>query len=294
MEHTDAEKREVDILILSDIHLGTIGCKAKELFLYLNSISPKYIILNGDIIDIWQFRKSYFPNSHLRIIKYFTEMMAAKVPIKYISGNHDELLRKFNGTRLGSLTISNKLVLQINGEKLWLFHGDVFDVVMNYSKWLAKLGSKGYDLLIVINSIVNYFSVRFGKGRISLSKKIKSKVKTAVSYINSFEKTAIDIALYKGFDYVVCGHIHQPQITTIEKGNRKVTYMNSGDWVENMSALEYTNKEWKIYRFSENVNEELTIPDSVLDLSAQSLFQEMLSEMRFMETPTEAKVSNLF
>lgn len=244
------KKREVDIVVISDIHLGTYGCHAKELLQYLKSIKPKKIILNGDIIDIWQFKKSYFPKSHLLVVRHITKLIAKGIPVVYITGNHDEMLRKFVGFRLGTLQIVNKIVLQVDGKKTWIFHGDVFDVSMKHAKWLAKLGGKGYDLLILLNRFINILSEKFGKGKISLSKKIKDNVKSAVKFINNFEQIAADIAINKKYDNVICGHIHQPIIKKISNEHGSTNYLNSGDWVENLTALEYHDKEWKLYHYS--------------------------------------------
>ena len=247
------KKRKVELLVLSDVHLGTYGCKAKELLKYLKSVKPQTLILNGDIIDIWQFSKRYFPKSHLKIIKYISTLLTKGTKVYYITGNHDELFRKFEGFELGGLKIVNKLLLTLDGKKAWFFHGDVFDVTMEHSKWLARLGSIGYGLLIFINLIVNRISMFMGHGRISLSKKVKDKVKSAVKYINNYERTAAEIAMRNGYDYVVCGHIHQPQreIITNSEG-KKVMYLNSGDWVENLTALEYNRGRWLIYSFQDD------------------------------------------
>src|SRR5580698_2953078 len=188
-------KREVDIVVISDVHLGTYGCHAKELLKYLKSVKPKMLILNGDIIDIWQFSKSYWPEPHMKVVRRIFKFVTDGVPVYYLTGNHDEMLRKFADFNLGSFQLLNKIVLNIDGKSAWIFHGDVFDVTMQYSKWLAKLGAIGYDLLIVLNTFVNFLLRLLGKGKISLSKRVKDSVKTAVSFINDFEKTAAEIAI---------------------------------------------------------------------------------------------------
>jgi UDP-2,3-diacylglucosamine pyrophosphatase LpxH len=124
---------------------------------------------------------------------------------------------------------------------------------MQYSKWLAKLGSVGYDLLILINSSINFVLNKFGREKISFSRRIKNSVKSAVSYINKFEETAADIAISKGYTHVVCGHIHQPEIRKISNQQGEVIYLNSGDWIENMSALEYHEGQWRIYNYREDL-----------------------------------------
>lgn len=244
-------KRKVEIAVISDVHLGTYGCKAKHLLTYLNSIEPKKLVLNGDIVDIWQFSKRYFPKSHLRVIKKIIDMAADGTEVIYITGNHDEMLRKFSDTSIGNISIVDKVVLELdNKKKAWIFHGDVFDISIQNAKWLAKLGGYGYDFLILLNSMVNWFLERLGKERYSLSKKIKNSVKSAVKYVNDFEQVAADLAIDKGYDYVICGHIHQPKIEVKENKHGKTTYLNSGDWVENFTALEYQFKRWKIYNYN--------------------------------------------
>ncbi len=245
-------KREVDIVVLSDIHLGTYGCHAKELLQYLKSIKPKAVVLNGDIIDVWQFSKRYWPATHMMVIKHLIGLIAKETPVYFIPGNHDEMLRKFKGFQLGSLKITNKLSLKIDNARVWIFHGDVFDVVMQHSRWLAKLGAIGYDTLILINRFVNYISQKMGRGKISLSKKVKNTVKGAVKFINKFEDTVCDIAAENNYDYVICGHIHHPEIKEVQTPHGAITYMNSGDWIENLTALEYSDSKWHLYSYAED------------------------------------------
>ena len=184
-------------------------------------------MLNGDFVDIWQFSKRYFPKSHLRVIKKIIDMAASGTEVIYVTGNHDEMLRKFSDTTIGNISIVDKVVLKLdNNKKAWIFHGDVFDISIQNAKWLAKLGGYGYDLLILLNSMVNWFLERLGKERYSLSKKIKNSVKSAVKYVNDFEKVAADLAIDKGYDYVICGHIHQPKIEVKENKHGKTTYLN--------------------------------------------------------------------
>lgn len=248
------KKRKVEVVVLSDIHLGTFGCRSKELLNYLKTINPNVLILNGDIIDIWQFNKRYFPKSHMKVIKYITSLLSKGTRVVYITGNHDELLRKFVKFQIGSFELVNKLVLELDGKKAWFFHGDVFDFTMKTAKWAAKLGGIGYDFLIMLNTVINWFSENIlGRGRISLSKKIKNSVKSALKHINNFEETVAEIAISNNYQYVICGHIHQPQYRTIEnKAGESVIYLNSGDWIENLTALEYNEQEWSIYEYAKD------------------------------------------
>ena len=280
-----AAKRKVDILVLSDIHLGTYGCHAKELLQYLKSIKPKVVVLNGDIIDIWQFSKSYWPASHMKVVKYIFKLISKGTKTYYITGNHDEMLRKFAGAKIGSLQIVNKLVLHLeNNTKAWFFHGDVFDVTMQHSKVLAKLGATGYDILILINRFFNFISTKvFRKGKISLSKKIKNSVKSAVKFINNFEVTCADIGIANGFDYVVCGHIHQPEIKSISNPSGIITYLNSGDWVENLTSLEYYDGSWEIYKYNADEFNGKDIDEPNDSLNNNLLFNQLLQEFNLMK-----------
>lgn len=241
-------KRKPEVVVISDVHLGTYGCHATELVSYLRSIEPKLLILNGDIIDIWQFRKSYFPASHMQVIKEIFSMMSKGTKAIYITGNHDETLRRYSGLEMGKLQLVDKLVIDINGEKTWIFHGDVFDSTTKGSaKLIAKLGGHGYDMLILVNRAINWLLQSIGKDKMSFSKKVKNSVKKAVSWIADFEQTAAELAIKNSYKNVICGHIHQPQIKTVTTDKGSVTYMNSGDWIENLTSLEYDENGWKIH-----------------------------------------------
>ena len=277
------KKRDVDLLVLSDIHLGTYGCHAKELLQYMKSVRPGQVVLNGDIIDMWQFSKRYWPAAHMKVVKQVLDWTAKGIPVFYVTGNHDEMLRKFNGFQLGSFRIVNKVVLELDGKKAWCFHGDVFDVTMQHSKWLARLGAIGYDFLILLNRGVNFITTRLGRGKISMSKRIKNSVKSAVKFINNFEQTAAEIAIRNGYDYVVCGHIHQPEIRKINTTDGSVTYLNSGDWVENLTSLENHKGSWRLYQFEMDQRLHLeTFPENEVEEipDAQVLFQALVREFQ--------------
>ncbi|WP_075343248.1 UDP-2,3-diacylglucosamine diphosphatase [Tenacibaculum agarivorans] len=286
-----SKRRKLDIVVISDVHLGTFGCRAAELHNYLKTINPKTLILNGDIIDIWQFKKRYFPKAHMKVIRQIMNFITSGAKVYYITGNHDEMLRKFKGFRLGSFEIVNKVVLDIDGKKGWFFHGDVFDVTMQHSKWLAKLGSVGYDSLIMLNTAVNWISETLGYNRLSFSKKIKNGVKSAVKFINNFETTAAEIAIDNEYHYVVCGHIHQPEMRVIQNEKGETVYLNSGDWIENLTALEYNDKEWKLYEYEKDelakkLPKNIEVADIELIRAEQSnsqLFEGLLEEFNIQK-----------
>ena len=218
----------------------------------------------------------------MKVIKHLMNWLSKGVKVYYITGNHDEMLRKFEGFKMGSFQIVNKLVLELeNKEKAWIFHGDVFDVTMQHSKWLAKLGAIGYDSLIVINSFANWISEKiFKKGKLSFSKKLKNSVKSAVKFINSFEETAADIGISNNYQYVVCGHIHHPEMRKVEQDHGSIMYLNSGDWIENLSALEYHKGNWTLFRFSDSERSAMmSVPEEETDeMNIRQLFNQMLAE----------------
>lgn len=246
-------KRDVEIVVISDVHLGTYGCQSKELTRYLKSIKPKKLILNGDIIDIWQFNKRFWPKAHFAVIKQVINMLLDGTEVYYLTGNHDEMLRRFSNASIGNFHLLDKMSLTIDDKKAWIFHGDVFDATMKHAKWLARLGGIGYDLLIMLNSFINFVLTKMGKEKMSLSKRIKNSVKSAVKYIQDFEQVASDLAVENNFDYLICGHIHQPQIKVMQDSQQRgeVLYLNSGDWIENLTALEYNQGAWKLYQYDE-------------------------------------------
>ena len=276
-------KRKVDLVIISDVHLGTYGCKAKELLASLKSIKPKKIILNGDFIDIWQFKKSYFPATHLEIIKHILNLSLKGTEVIYITGNHDEFLRKFPKVQFGNIQIVDKLVLTVDYKKVWIFHGDVFDLSVQHSKWIAKLGGIGYDYLIRINNLSNWVLKQFGYEKYSFSKKIKNSVKKAVKYINDFEQTAAELAIENNYDYVICGHIHQPQIKKVTTNKGECVYLNSGDWIENLTTIEFHKGLWKIHHYEtglfEYENQEDWLKNELLEQDEQ-MFENLMESIQ--------------
>jgi UDP-2,3-diacylglucosamine pyrophosphatase LpxH len=251
---------------------------------YLKSIKPDVLVLNGDFIDIWQFKKSFFPKEHVQVVQRILKMADSGTKVYYITGNHDDALRRYSDLSLGNIHLRDKLVLQQGGKKFWIFHGDVFDLFMKYSPSIAKLGGKGYDWLIRLNRFINGMRAKFNLPRMSFAGKMKSRVKKAVKFISDFEETAIRLATEHEYDYVICGHIHQPQMR--QEGN--VTYLNSGDWVENLTALEYQFGKWKLFEYDEAefnlVNPRLQVKDLKTDqpdtlINAEAVLKNILRPM---------------
>jgi UDP-2,3-diacylglucosamine pyrophosphatase LpxH len=276
-----SSRRHLPAVVLSDLHLGTFGCHARELLSYLKSIQPDVLILNGDIIDIWNFKKSYFPKSHFKVVKRLITMAHKGTEIYYITGNHDEMLRRFADADLGRIHLRNKMVFNFGGVKTWIFHGDIFDASIQNARWLAKLGGWSYDLLIWVNRLLNVALERMGREKYSLSKTIKDSVKKAVKYVGDFEVAAAEMAVRKGYGRVICGHIHQPQQRSIRVGDHEIEYLNSGDWIENLTALEWDGANWTLYQHPDVREPEEE--DEKVDASARHLLAMLLDEAESAE-----------
>jgi len=220
-------------IIVSDLHLGTIDSKADEFIEFIESHSTELLILNGDIIDGWALnRGSKWRKSHTKVIGKLLKI-SNKTRIIWIRGNHDEFIQEFMNNHIGSIEIREDYILNVNKQKYYCFHGDGIDVFISKYKWIAKIGSAGYDLALWLNRWYNRYRVWRKLPYQSISQKIKNSVKAATNYINDFEVSALRMATKKRCDGVICGHIHQPEDRMID-GKR---YLNSGDWVENMSAI---------------------------------------------------------
>jgi len=247
------EKRYVDVVVLSDLHLGTYGCHAKEIVTYLKSVSPQILVLNGDIIDIWQFSKHYFPSTHLAVIKEILNLMTSGTRVIYITGNHDEMLRRYSDLQLGQFQLTDKLVIEIDNKMTWIFHGDVFDnTTKEGAKFWSRMGSNGYATLLAFNRFINRLMRLAGREKISLSKNVMQKVNESIIKIDEFETLIAELAIQKKYHYVICGHIHQPQKRVITNKNGSVIYLNSGDWVDHLTSLEYYQSDWHVYNYEES------------------------------------------
>ena len=222
-------------IIVSDLHLGTKDSKAEEFIEFIESHPTDLLILNGDIVDGWALnRGTKWKKQHTKVISKLLHL-SNTTRIIWIRGNHDEFIQEFIGTHLGAIEIREDYKLDINNtmESYYIFHGDVIDVFITKYKWLSKIGSVGYDFALWLNRVYNTYRKWRKLPYISISQKIKESVKVATNYVNDFEVTALSMATKKGCNGVICGHIHQPADRMIN-GKR---YLNSGDWIENMSAI---------------------------------------------------------
>ncbi len=224
-------------IFISDIHLGTRFSKAKNLLNFLKHNECEHLFLVGDIIDGWAIkRKLIWPQEHSDVIQKILKKARKGTKVTFITGNHDEFLRPFVPLLLGNtITITNELEYDaINNKKYYITHGDFFDSITMTKKWLAILGDYGYDILLHLNAVLNFFRKNIGiKKYWSLSKYVKDNVKSSVSFINDFEKVLSNHARNKGYDGIICGHIHKAEIRVIDE----IEYLNCGDWVESCSAI---------------------------------------------------------
>ncbi|MFZ4554093.1 MAG: UDP-2,3-diacylglucosamine diphosphatase [Burkholderiales bacterium] len=231
----DAATRHYRAIWISDIHLGTSGCQAECLLDFLRHFESDRLYLVGDILDGWQLRKGwYWPQAHNDVVQKVLRKARKGTHVVYIAGNHDEMVRQFIGMHFGDIEIADEAVhTLLDGRKLWVVHGDLFDGVMQHARWLALLGDTAYTIILKLNRWFNAVRHRLGFSYWSLSQYLKQKVKKAVNFITAFEEAVIDEARRRGYQGVVCGHIHKAEMREING----MLYCNDGDWVESMTAL---------------------------------------------------------
>lgn len=230
-------KSQYRTIWISDLHLGSAGARAAEVAAFLKANDCETLYLVGDIVDGWRLRNTfYWPQEHTNVVRRILTRSKRGTRVYYVTGNHDEFLRKFVDyeLRMGNIRVVNDTVHETaDGRRLFVIHGDLFDVVTRYHRWVAVVGDVAYTSLLRANRYVNWVRTRLGYPYWSLSAFAKHKVKTAVNFISEFEKAVAHECRRRGFDGVVCGHIHHAEIKEIEG----VTYYNSGDWVESCTAL---------------------------------------------------------
>lgn len=242
-------KRHVDVVVISDVHLGTSASRAAELNAYLKSVEPGTLVLNGDIVDLWDFRKGYWPEAHTKVIRRILKLAVDGVPVHYITGNHDGALRRYTSLCLGSVNLVDRLELDLGGRRHWFLHGDAFDLALGTGRVLGWLGTLGYDGLVTLGTGVNAVRRACGFDRVSLANTFKRNLPAARNHIARYEDCCLRAAAARGYDAVVTGHIHMPSMFSRQVAGREVSYLNSGDWVDSLSALEYANGQWSIVRW---------------------------------------------
>ena len=226
-------------IFISDVHLGSYGCQAEKLLNFLQNTTCDQLFLVGDIIDGWQMRgRVYWPESHERVMKQLLEMAKTGTKVRYITGNHDEFLRNYGALQFDTIEIVDEYRLRNkDGREFLVIHGDQYDVITKYARWISTLGDVGYNLLLRINVVVNKVRSLLGYDYWSFSKWVKDSVKQAVSYVGDFEATVASVCNQRGYAGIICGHIHKA-------ANREVggvRYLNCGDWVESCTAILHTH-----------------------------------------------------
>lgn len=265
-------KTNYKTIIVSDVHLGTKGSKSKEIARFLKQFHCDNLILNGDIIDGWQLKKSgSWKRKHTRFFNRVLKMMESQsTNVYYLRGNHDDFLDQILPLQIGRLQILADMTYESNGKTYFITHGDVFDSITTNLRWIAYLGDVGYTFLLWLNRVVNYYRYKKGLPYFSLSQFVKGKVKQAVSYVDDYETELAKMAKAKGCDGIICGHIHKAENRMIDG----VHYLNSGDWVETMSALAEDHEgNWELIYFNQidfkkmDTPQEISIPSRMEDLT---------------------------
>jgi UDP-2,3-diacylglucosamine pyrophosphatase LpxH len=234
--HGDTHERaRFRAVFISDLHLGTAGCQARPLLEFLKHHPSQTLYLVGDIIDGWQLRRKwYWPQAHNDVIQKLLRRSRKGCRVVFVPGNHDEFARQFDGHNFGGIEVANEAVhTTADVRRLWVVHGDYFDGVIQCAKWLAYLGDNAYEFTLKLNRHLNSLRARMGLPYWSLSQYLKHKVKSALNYVTDFERAVAAEARQRGYQGVVCGHIHRPEMRTIDG----TLYCNDGDWVESLSAL---------------------------------------------------------
>lgn len=245
-------KRRYRTVWISDVHLGTPGCNAAMLVDFLRSFECETLYLVGDIVDGWRLKKGwYWPDEHNEVVRRVLKKAHYGTRVIFVAGNHDEMLRTYAGLTFGGVELALEAIhCTAHGRRLLVTHGDAFDGVVLYARWLAFLGDQAYALLLRANVLFNRLRRRLNLPYWSLSGYLKFKVKNAVQFVGRFEEAVAHEAAQRGVDGIVCGHIHCPEIRQIGA----VTYYNDGDWVESCSALvEHADGAMEIVRWAEEV-----------------------------------------
>jgi UDP-2,3-diacylglucosamine pyrophosphatase LpxH len=231
----DSSEQRYRAVFISDIHLGTAGCQAEELLDFLKSFECETLYLVGDIVDGWQLkRRWHWPQAHNDVVQKILRKARKGTKVVFVPGNHDESIRQFCGLQFGGIDIEYEAIhVTHEGKRLWVTHGDLFDGVVQCARWLAVLGDYAYEWALRVNRAFNFARARLGLPYWSLSQWLKDQVKRAVSFVTAFEEALAHAARKRGFDGVVCGHIHRAEIRMIDD----ILYCNDGDWVESMTAL---------------------------------------------------------
>ncbi|HMG15938.1 MAG TPA: UDP-2,3-diacylglucosamine diphosphatase [Saprospiraceae bacterium] len=242
-------RRLLDLVILSDIHLGSSACFAIELMEYLKSIKPEKLIINGDFCDFREEKFKKIPTEHKRILEEIENMSSTGTLVYFIQGNYDKGLNKLSEKKNDNLQVRSQIELIIQNKRYLVIHGDKFNSTIINSSLIFIIGTKTYSVLVALSKAINIKRLINNKSYISFASKIRLKINKAGKYMHDFEQASAAYASKEHFDGIICGHTHVPSIQHINNGSESIHYLNSGDWIENMSALEFNNESWTIYRY---------------------------------------------
>jgi UDP-2,3-diacylglucosamine pyrophosphatase LpxH len=274
--------RHLNVAVIGDTHLGTNQCRAVELLEYLDSITPDTLVLLGDIIDVAALRQSKLSQDQLAVLRRIIDFTHDGAKVYYLTGNHDSRIGRFGTLALGNLHVRNELLLQFDGRKTYFFHGDRLDAVVKYKLMAERLPGFWRKLLTMADHLGGRVKQLFGRQRWSLAAEVRTNPARAKKYVQLFERAAVKLGLSKGCDHTVCAHIHQPKIEMSTAQGKVVTYLNCGDWVSNLTALEYRFGKWSLYRYDEHdfpkTNKRLRPPMDLPNKSAH-IDQELLREL---------------
>lgn len=232
---TEGAQARYRAVFISDLHLGTPGCQAGPLLDFLKAYPSQTLYLVGDIVDGWQLRRRwYWPQAHNDVVQKLLRRARKGCKVVFVPGNHDEFARGFAGHHFGGIEVCHEAVhTTADGRRLWVVHGDHFDAVIQCAKWLAYVGDNLYEFTLRLNRHLNSLRARLGLPYWSLSAYLKLKVKKALNYVTAFEQAVAAEARKRGYQGVVCGHIHRAEMREIDG----TLYCNDGDWVESLTAL---------------------------------------------------------
>ncbi len=271
------KKRKLEVVVISDIHLGTRECKAEELLIYLSSIKPKMLVLNGDIFGS-KPGKNPFPKSHIKVVKKILSFLSDGTKVYYLTGGPQENLKNFADRQLSGLRFQDRLILELDGKSTCILHGGIFDISPRWATWLGKLGTLGYRILCVYRQINQKAGKREGPNKISQDPKVRSMALSTTDAMSKFDRTAAEMAIHNDYDTMICGYSHQPRKAVFENSKGKCLYLNSGDWTDSLTALEYSLKRWKLYSFSLDKLTAFYGDEALNDLNFQDMLKQTVKQ----------------
>jgi UDP-2,3-diacylglucosamine pyrophosphatase LpxH len=239
-------RRAVELVVVSDVHLGTRSCKAEQLDRYLAGLEPGEVVLNGDIVDLRETHKGYWPASHAAVLRRLMAFAEAGVPVHYVTGNHDEALRRFTPFTAGAFRMVDAFERMLDGRRTWFVHGDAIEGGMPVNRLVRRVGCTLYHSVRALERWI----CRMGVGSPELVAALK-RTRQATAHIERYEQACVAAAATRGFDAVVTGHIHAASMREFVQNGRCVRYLNSGDWVDSLTALEWHAGAWRLVRFGD-------------------------------------------